>query len=1027
MRLYKTIAALLVFVIFISFLPVSAVAEAANGDHAKRITVLVLLDDGVPPSEAAAKISAATPGMKVKYIYDSLINGFAAEIDAGDCGFIAGFAGVKAVSAENVYSAPVETLAEDVLDVAEGSAKISLRADETGGEGTVIAVLDSGFDVSHPAFRLTKPASAAIKKADITAVRYKLNARAAAFVSPKIPFAYDYAGSDTNVYSIEPHGTSMAGIIAGNGEQYEGVAPEAQLLLMKVFDDNDLSTESDVIAALEDAVILGADVINLSLGSAVGADNGYPLDPALAEALENAAALGVIVNGAAGNDGHIGLQSDINSKLGLALPSTSTMDYGTISSPASVGAVNAVASKNSDVEYKYCVDFDGMKVPFSDTTGNYKELGGKPFTELLDGKTYKYVAVPGLGTTEDCALVGDSLRGAVALIKRGELTFVEKVNNAYAFGAVAAVVWDNIEDNPSQVGMELSGARIPAIFIEYKYGVELAAKGSGSMTIIDKLLEKFPTSDNGRIADTSSWGVTPGFALKPDFASTGINVFTIAPGGNYTIVSGTSAASAYASGETAVLYSMLRKRGIDADAAEVRRRLMNTAKLLTDAESGLYYSPRCQGAGEINAAAAAVTESALYNTPTGLAKSEYPSLGGTSVTLELTLENSSDTEKTYTISCAVQGDAYETVVREDDSYSATVDLCQPRAFEKATATLDGNQINIYSEAFKGAIVTVGAGESVQLKIDIALDKETAIEYGSMFENGFYLEGFVLANPSDGTGGVSLPYVCFTGDWDAMRIFDATVYDTDAAPYYSTSFFYSLSEDFLTDIVLGQNRFADKKVLDKNCVAFSPDGDGEADVLYLSLALLRSARDITGVITDSEGNIVADMGELPYKSKSLASGYSFSTLDFMAWDGSAADNPYYIFPDGAYTLTINAYPAYEGSTVQTYEFSFVIDTVDPVVKSMKMVVDPDGTEVLEITVSDETALQGALLYLDHDMFFANIYSVDYTESRKTTDTYRFNIDGWRESGRGYAYVDIYDYAMNRLTVKVPLAELAMGTE
>lgn len=452
---------------------------------------------------------------------------------------------------------------------------------------------------------------------------------------------------------------------------------------------------------------------------------------------------------------------------------------------------------------------------------------------------------------------------------------------------------------------------------------------------------------------------------------------------------------------------------------------MNTADLLTDPDTGLYYSPRCQGAGEIKAAAAAAAETALYDAATGYAKSEHPSLGGAAVTLELTLENNSDTEKTYLVSCAVQGDLYETVTRKDESYSAVVDLCVPRAFEKAKAMLDGHEINIYSEAYEGATVTVGAGESAQLKIDIALDEKTAGEYENAFKNGFYLEGFVLAIPSDGAVGASLPYVCFTGDWDAMRIFDATVYDTDEMPYYSTSYFYSFSEDFLSDRILGLNWFADEVYLDKNLVVFSPDGDGESDELYISLALLRSARDISGVITDSEGNVVADMGELPYKSKSLASGYSFSTLDFLVWDGVDPNNPYYTFPDGTYKLTITAYPAYDGSTVQTYEFPFILDTVDPVLKSMKMVVDPDGTEVMEITVSDDIALQGALFYLDHDMFYANIYSVDSSIGRKTTDTYRFNIDGWRDSGKKYAYVDIYDYAMNRLTVRVPLAELAAG--
>ena len=47
-----------------------------------------------------------------------------------------------------------------------------------------------------------------------------------------------------------------------------GVAPDAQLLVMKVFGKNGGAYESDYMAAIEDAIVLGADVVNLSLGSA---------------------------------------------------------------------------------------------------------------------------------------------------------------------------------------------------------------------------------------------------------------------------------------------------------------------------------------------------------------------------------------------------------------------------------------------------------------------------------------------------------------------------------------------------------------------------------------------------------------------------------------------------------------------------------------------------------------------------------------------------------------------------------------
>jgi len=1025
-RLKKYIAILLVAVFTAYILPAGVFAETVGPDGQGRITAIVELEDGVSPYDAARRFAKALPGMKVNYIYDTLIVGFSAEIDASQVGKVARFAGVKSVSEEAVYAAPKSDDSGPSLEFAEGSVKVSLRADELGGEGTLVAVLDSGFDVNHPLFKLTNPSKAALKEYDVRALKGKLKAKAAAYVSPKIPFAYDYADKDQNVFSIEPHGTGVAAIIAGNGKDYEGVAPEAQLLLMKVFGMFGTTSESDVLAALEDAVTLGADVINLSLGTTVGADNGYPLSPALAKALTNASELGITINAAAGNDGHIGMQSVLSSQTGQPLPTTVTMDYGTISSPASIGSVNAVASKNSNAEYKYYVDFDGLMVPFSDTTPIYTEIGGgKSFTELLDGKTLRYVAVPGLGTKEDCAEVAEKLDGAVALIKRGEITFVEKVNNAHEYGAAAAVIWDNIEDNPESVGMDLTGAKIPAIFIKHKYGSQLAERGEGNITIKDKVLGKFPAEDYGKMADTSSWGVTPGFALKPDFASTGMNVVTAAPGGGYTTMSGTSAASAYASGQAASLYAALRQNGGDPRSDEIRRRLMNTAELLVDSETGLYYSPRRQGAGEINVALAKTAYLALLDAGTGEPKVAIPSLGEPRVALKLALENKTDEVKEVALSCTVQGDAYEVYESEDGNFTASLVLCKPRAFNGAKAYFGEHNINTYGADYAGAKVTLAPGEKKDITVEISLDKETAKEYGEVFENGYYLEGFVIAD--DGGCKVSLPYVCFVGNWDAMPIFDATIYDIGVFSYYETSYFYGISEDFLTEIVLGKNWFTDKKEINKDCIAFSPNGDGELDRLYFSVALLRSARDITGTITDSEGNIVAEIEKIPYAAKSIASGYTFSVLDLLVWDGSDPENPLYIFPDGEYFLTLTAYPAFEGSTPQTHKFKFKLDTTSPVLKSMRLVKDKSGSEILEVSVADDNALQGALMYVNLISFYGGIFDHVYSIGKKTDDTYRFNVDGWRESGRKYVYVDIYDYAMNRLTIRVPLAQLAAGAK
>ena len=760
-KVLKTAAGLLAALIFLCSalsVPASAAFGGARTRGSEKLTVIAVLDDGLSANETAAAISALTDGgIKVKYLYHRLINGFSAEIDAADYGLLQSFPGVMSLSAEASYDSPAVTLGE----ASESDAvTISLRADpDYGGEGTVVAVLDSGFDATHPAFRLTQPSKAELTKAEVISAQYSLNAHTPAYVSVKLPFVYDYAGQDTDVSSDDVHGTGIAGIIAGNCDGFEGAAPEAQLLLMKVFGDDGSAVESDIIAALEDAVRLGADVVNLSLGSPVGSADGEPLDTALGSAITAAVVEGVTVNGAAGNDGHIGGKSENDNIFGKALPSPATMDYGTVNAPASVEAVTAVAGKNSDAEYKYCVEFGDLKVPFTDTSANYTVFGQKSFTELLGGKTYKYVAVPGIGSAEDFVSVKDKLRGNIALIKRGELTFVEKINNAYDCGAIGAIIWDNIENNTAVVNMDLSGALLPAIFISCEYGSALSGAGEGEVTVTDKLLGRFATADSDRISDTSSWGVTPSFTLKPELTSTGVNVYTAMPGGGaYALMSGTSAASAAASGAAAVLIGQRLQDAADSSPEVIKRLLMNSAELLTDPDTGIYYSPRRQGAGAVNVTAAAALETSFVAAATGLPKIEIPSLRSTEAALELTLENESDEAKTYVISCAVQGDAYTTL--DDGTNTAEADLCQPRTFDGASAILNGKEINIYSPDYAGASVTLNAGESVKLTVKIMLDKETASEYGEVFGYGFYLEGFVTAEPADGSGSASVPYVCF---------------------------------------------------------------------------------------------------------------------------------------------------------------------------------------------------------------------------------------------------------------------------
>lgn len=134
-----------------------------------------------------------------------------------------------------------------------------------GGNGIVVAVIDTGVDRTHPA------------------------------LAGKVIGGYDFVNDDNDPMDDHQHGTHVAGIIAAQGNMI-GVAPNVRLLAYKVLNAEGRGTSSDVIAAIERALLDGADIINLSLG-----DRGRPDDP-MSRAVDNAVAAGMVVCVAAGNE-----------------------------------------------------------------------------------------------------------------------------------------------------------------------------------------------------------------------------------------------------------------------------------------------------------------------------------------------------------------------------------------------------------------------------------------------------------------------------------------------------------------------------------------------------------------------------------------------------------------------------------------------------------------------------------------------------------------------------------------------------
>ena len=278
--------------------PVSEYVQTWSGER---------VADEIATSQDAFLRKLSKMGIEYKVVrkYDTLLNGVAIEVNTKHVKAIKQIEGVESAVITTAYSEP-KTFSTSASDVVTNKTEVydtgiydASKYTSKYGDGMVVAVLDTGLDYTHPAFQAFQNRTAAVAwtKEDVAEKLATKDLVAESrsgsldasdvYVSAKVPYAYDYADDDPDVYpSYSNHGTHVAGIIGGydtNGytdkdgnpirETFKGVVPDAQLAIFKVFTDNlddpDIggAVAEDIIAALEDCVTLGVDVINMSLGT----------------------------------------------------------------------------------------------------------------------------------------------------------------------------------------------------------------------------------------------------------------------------------------------------------------------------------------------------------------------------------------------------------------------------------------------------------------------------------------------------------------------------------------------------------------------------------------------------------------------------------------------------------------------------------------------------------------------------------------------------------------------------------------
>ena len=226
-----------------------------------------------------------------------------------------------------------------------GAAAVNQSMGLTGA-GIGVAVIDSGVTTWHD--DLTSRSNAQYPYGD---------QRVSAFV--------DFVNGALTPYDDNGHGTHVAGLIAGNGYdsngQKGGVAPDANLVSLKVLDANGAGTISNVIAALEWVLANHATynirVVNLSVGAAIR--ESYWTDP-LTLAAKAVVDAGVVVVSAAGNFG----------RNAAGLP-----QYGGINAPGNAPWVLTVGASSTNGTI---ARLDDTMASFSSRGPTYLDWSAKP-------------------------------------------------------------------------------------------------------------------------------------------------------------------------------------------------------------------------------------------------------------------------------------------------------------------------------------------------------------------------------------------------------------------------------------------------------------------------------------------------------------------------------------------------------------------------------------------------------------------------------------------------------------------------
>ena len=843
--------------------------------------------------------------------FSAVITGFSAKVKAKDIDKLRKQPGVKKVTTQMKAERP-KGGASPNLASAPGMIKANTLWDQYdfSGQGMLISIIDTGVDPEHKDMKLSPDIKSKYSSEDEVNKVIKENGLKGKWYNRKVPYGYNYADESEEIRDSGIggyHGMHVAGIVAANGdaknEGVKGVAPNAQLLAMKVFSNDALVStvyEEVWLKAIDDSVKLGADVLNMSLGMGSGysREGVSPTN----EAFNKAKAAGVVCAVAMGNDRVTNWGGE--GKTNLAI----NPDFGTTGHPAVADPSYAVASMENREMRGRVVEVEGEGQP-DISAGTAEGENEKTTTEM---KPYVYV---GLGNTEE-QYNGQDVTGKIVLAMRGDGSFNDKAQLAKSLGAKGIIIYNSPEGNNLSFMSGMEDKNFPSVFISNKDGqklIDLLGKNPNQQINITPVHSvKNPKGE--QMSEFSSWGITPDLRLKPDIAGVGGQIYSTINEDKYTTMSGTSMATPQVAGASALVMQRLYKDGwlVRKDGKPDPKQefltvlvMMNTATPIEDKEvnEASLYTPKQQGAGLVNLENVVKTNATVTAT------------GG------------KDTKEDGKLEVGEVGAQFNATFKLKN-YSKKDITFTPKYISLKDEVKDGRYTEHSSVAEEKSLtdVTVPAGKEVEYTATISTKG---------IEKNQFAQGYVMFK-SDTNPTLSVPYTGFKGDWSQPQFLDNMPDFSDDVNYkplvydnggIDKSGFMRRGKEG------GWNYWNAWNVDDKPTVFVNSRDDEKLNSEVAPvITIMRNALDVKYDILDKDGNTLRNLFIDPIllKVNGLYKDNGKWNFEYVpggaAWDfKDSKGNP---VEEGEYIYQIKGHVDYKGAKEQKYQYNILLDNQAP---------------------------------------------------------------------------------------------------